>query len=84
MRSYDTDNQYIQNAAFSYDNALVSMALLSNGMVKEAGDIADAFVYAVQHDRQGVSRVRNAYAAGNIAALPGWDERRAPARLVCV
>ena len=72
LRSYDTDNQYIQNAAFSYDNALVSMALLSNGMVKEAGDIADAFVYAVQNDRQGVSRVRNAYAAGNIAALPGW------------
>jgi len=72
LRSYDTDNQYIQNAAFSYDNALVSMAFLSNGMVKEAGDIADAFVYAVQNDRQGVSRVRNAYAAGNIAALPGW------------
>ncbi len=73
LRSYDTDNQYIQNAAFSYDNALVSMALLSDGNVKAAGDIADAFVYAVQHDRQGVSRVRNAYAAGNIAALPGWE-----------
>jgi len=73
LRSYDTDNQYIQNAAFSYDNALVSMALLSDGNVKAAGDIADAFVYAVQHDRQGVSRVRNAYAAGSIAALPGWE-----------
>jgi hypothetical protein len=73
MRSYDTDNQYIQNAAFSYDNALASMALLSDGRVSDAGDLADAFVYAVQNDRQGVSRVRNAYAAGNIAALPGWE-----------
>ena len=73
LRSYDTDNPYIQNAAFSYDNALVSMALLSDGRVKEAGEIADAFVYAVQHDRQGVTRVRNAYAAGNIASLPGWE-----------
>jgi hypothetical protein len=73
LRSYDTDNQYIQNAAFSYDSALASMALLSDGMVQEAGEIADAFVYAVQNDRQGVSRVRNAYAAGNIAALPGWE-----------
>ena len=73
LRSYDTDNQYIQNAAFSYDNALAAMALLSDGRVTEAGEIADAFVYAVQHDRQGVTRVRNAYAAGNIAALPGWE-----------
>ena len=73
LRSYDTDNQYIQNAAFSYDNALALMAFLSDGNVKAAGDIADAFVYAVQHDRQGVFRVRNAYAAGNIAALPGWE-----------
>lgn len=73
LQSYDTENRYIKNAAFSYDNALVAMAFLSEGMVEEAGDILDAFVYAVENDRQGVDRVRNAYAAGNIAALPGWD-----------
>ena len=73
LRSYDTDNKYIRNAAFSYDNALVAMALLSDGNVTDAGKIADAFVYAAQHDRQGVVRVRNAYAAGSIAALPGWE-----------
>lgn len=73
LQSYDTENRYIKNAAFSYDNALVAMAFLSEGMVEEAGDILDAFVYAVENDRQGVDRVRNAYAAGNIAALPGWE-----------
>ncbi len=73
LRSYDTDNKYIKNAAFSYDNALAAMALLSEGRTAEAGDIIDAFVYAVKNDRQGVLRVRNAYAAGVVSALPGWD-----------
>ncbi len=72
MRSYDTDNIYIKNAAFSYDNALVAMAFLSEGMTKEGCDLLDSFVYAVQNDRQGVSRVRNAYASGSIDAIPGW------------
>ena len=72
MRSYDTDNIYIKNAAFSYDNALVAMAFLSEGMTTEGCKLLDSFVYAVQHDRQGVSRVRNAYASGIIDALPGW------------
>lgn len=73
LASYDTENQYIKNAAFSYDNALVAMAFLSEGMRDEAAQILDAFVYAVQNDRQGVARIRNAYAAGNIAAIPGWE-----------
>lgn len=79
LRSYDTDNAYIQNAAFSYDNALVAMAFLSEGLTKQAGELLDSFVYAVAHDRQGVPRVRNAYAAGDITALPGWgDNARMP------
>jgi hypothetical protein len=73
MASYDTENQYIQNAAFSYDNALAAMAFLSEGMRDEAAQILDAFVYAVKNDRQGVPRARNAYAAGNISAIPGWE-----------
>ena len=72
LRSYDTSNVYIKNAAFSYDNALVAMAFLSEGMTEQAGEIMDAFVYAVKNDRQGIPRVRNAYSAGNIGALPGW------------
>ena len=31
LRSYDTGNLYIHNAAFSYDNALAAMAFLSAG-----------------------------------------------------
>ncbi|MBQ6582621.1 MAG: hypothetical protein IJH77_02200 [Mogibacterium sp.] len=82
LRSYDTENPYIQNAAFSYDNALALMAFLSGERRKEAKAIADAFVYAVQNDRGGVAedaagslqplRVRNAYAAGDIRPFPGW------------
>ncbi|MEA5060788.1 MAG: hypothetical protein VB049_12290 [Candidatus Pelethousia sp.] len=73
LRSYETNHIYIQNAAFSYDNALVAMAFLSEGMQEQAARILDAFVYAVAHDRQGVARIRNAYAAGDIRAFPGWE-----------
>ena len=73
LRSYDTDNIYIQNAAFSYDNALAAMAFLSAGRGEEAARLLDAFVYAVEHDRYMPGRVRNAYAAGDITAFPGWD-----------
>ena len=73
LRSYDTDNPYIQNAAFAYDNALATMAFLSAGREEEAAMLLDSFVYAVEHDRYAPGRVRNAYAAGDITAFPGWD-----------
>ena len=73
LRSYDTDNIYIRNAAFSYDNALVALAYLSEGEQTDAARILDAFVYAIENDRYQSGRVRNAYAAGNIEALPGWE-----------
>ena len=73
LRSYDTDNIYIQNAAYSYDNALALMAFVSEDRQEEAKQLADAFVYAVNNDRSGKKRVRNAYAAGDISADPGWE-----------
>ena len=73
LRSYDTDNIYIKNAAFSYDNALAAMAFLSAGRKAEAAKLLDSFVYAVENDRFMPGRVRNAYAAGDITAFPGWD-----------
>ena len=84
LRSYDTENVYIQNAAFTYDNALAGMAFISEGMQPEAQKVMDAFVYAVQNDRAlpgtgerpeevNPMRVRNAYAAGDISAFPGWE-----------
>lgn len=73
LRSYDTEQPELANTAFSYDNALAAMALLSAGKIAEAERILDAFVYAVENDRYEPGRVRNAYSAGNIAAFPGWE-----------
>ena len=72
LRSYDTDNIYIRNAAFSYDNALAAMAFLSEGREEEARELLDAFVFAVENDRHAPGRVRNAYAAGDISSFPDW------------
>ena len=72
LRSYDTDNIYIRNAAFVYDNALTAMAFLSAGKREEAKKLLDSFVYAVENDRYQSGRIRNAYAAGDITAFPGW------------
>ncbi len=74
LRSYNTDDIYIRNAAFSYDNALAAMAFLSVGYKEQAEVILDAFVYAVENDRYCPGRVRNAYAAGEINAFRGWGE----------
>lgn len=77
--SYDTDNIYIQNAAFAYDNALALMAFVSDGRQEEAKQLADTFVYALNNDRSGVRRVRNAYAGGDITAVKGqWDGAKMP------
>ena len=73
LRSYDTDNPYIHNAAFIYDNSLAAMAFLSAGRREEAEKLLDSVVYAVEHDRYQPGRIRNAYAAGDITAFPGWD-----------
>jgi len=74
LRSYDTGNIFIQNAAFSYDNALTAMAFLSAGRKAEAEEVLNAFVYAVESDRYKPGRVRNAYASADIISFPGWDE----------
>ena len=80
IRSYDTDNEKLSNTAYTYDNALVAMAFISEGRTSDAEEILDAFVYAVGHDRYRAGRVRKAYAAdtiyfdngGDSVKLPGW------------
>lgn len=74
MRSYDTDTLEIKNAAFSYDNALAAMALLSEGRADQAAELLDALVWGVEHDRYQPGCVRNAYAAGEIVPPPGWGD----------
>ncbi len=73
LRSYDTENIYIKNAAYSYDNALALMAFISEDRQEEAKALADSFAYAIRNDRSGHKRVRNAYASGDISAFPGWE-----------
>jgi hypothetical protein len=70
--SYETEKIELQNTAFSYDNALVSMAFTSNGMQDEAKQILDAFITGIENDRYKSDRVRNAYRWGDPYNPPGW------------
>jgi len=78
IKSYETDTRndpdeiYIQNTAFSYDNALAALAFISDGEQEQAKALLDAFVYAVANDRYQADRVRNAYIYGDIRPFPGW------------
>ncbi len=66
-----------RNVAHSYDNALTLLAFLADGGtdgLRRARLIGDAFVYAIDHDRTyDGDRVRDAYAAGDLALPPGWQ-----------
>ena len=73
LRSYDTDNIFIMNAAYTYDNALAAMAFLSDKKPEAAARILDGFVYAVNHDRFKPDRIRNAYMAGPVEPANGWE-----------
>ena len=79
LRSYDSDNAYLKNTAFSYDNAVAAMAFISVGNQYAAKNILDSFVYAIEHDRYQAGRIRNAYVSGDITGFPGWgDSARIP------
>ncbi len=63
----------LRNVAFTYDNALALMAFLAMEDRARAKLLADAFVYAQQHDRYyDDGRLRNAYQAGDLIIAPGW------------
>ncbi len=77
--------QRLVDIAFVYDNALVLLAYLHHqapGSRRRARVLADAFVYAMNHDRYyHDGRLRNAYSAKQLispktgkADLPGWWE----------
>ncbi|MCK4734028.1 MAG: right-handed parallel beta-helix repeat-containing protein [Methanophagales archaeon] len=84
--SYETtsasEDRYMKNVAFTYDNALVMLAFMARGSEEDwrrAKILGDSFVYCQNHDRYfSDGRLRNAYQAGDIAdyqgkaRLPGW------------
>lgn len=83
IRSYERGNDEpavpspIAGSAFSYDNALAIIALVSCHEVHAAQRIGDAFLSAMANDRTFADgRVRNAYRAGIVKPgpmpLPGW------------
>ncbi|MEB0047856.1 MULTISPECIES: hypothetical protein [unclassified Pseudomonas] len=72
----------LRGVAFTYDNALASIALFACGKVESARRIADALAFATHHDPEYQDgRLRNAYAAGSVGVptmkLPGyWSTER--------
>jgi len=86
LASYETtsasEDKYIKNVAFTYDNALAMLAFMARGSEEDrrrAKILGDSFIYCQNHDRYfNDGRLRNAYQAGDIAdyqgkaRLPGW------------
>ncbi|MDZ3991820.1 hypothetical protein PspTeo4_12472 [Pseudomonas sp. Teo4] len=74
--------QALREVAFTYDNALASIALYACGKSGAAQQVADALAFATARDPDYTDgRVRNAYAAGPVkggsVALPGyWNQAR--------
>ena len=77
-----TDIEALRDVAFTYDNALTSIALFACGKPSSARRIADALVLATTTDPEHHDgRVRNAYASGPVKGptmtLPGyWSVER--------
>ncbi|MDR0849644.1 MAG: hypothetical protein LBN10_11540 [Propionibacteriaceae bacterium] len=68
-----SDDAIINNFAYVYDNAIAALALTYAGKHDRARQIADAIVYAYQHDRYySDDRLRNAYSSGDPVSFPGW------------
>ncbi|MBI5536571.1 MAG: hypothetical protein HY898_27875 [Deltaproteobacteria bacterium] len=80
LLSYETDptsaiafDGIMRNVAFTYDNAVALIYFLSVGQTTRARLVADALVYAQNHDRTFTGdRLRNAYQAGDLVLPPGW------------
>lgn len=71
----------LANAAFLYDNAVATIALIGCGRADLARPIGDAMLAALERDRfWHDGRLRNAYAAGSVGTgplkLPGWWDDR--------
>jgi hypothetical protein len=78
LASYPTEHGGALNAAaFTYDNALTAIALVACGQTAQSRRIADALLFALDHDRfWHDGRLRNGYAAGAVGGgalrLAGW------------
>ncbi|HYC05516.1 MAG TPA: hypothetical protein VED40_19650 [Azospirillaceae bacterium] len=75
------DEPALATTAFTYDNALAAIALVSCGKVAEAERIGEALRLAATSDRHWRDgRLRNAYRAGPVESMPlppGWYDKAA-------
>jgi hypothetical protein len=75
IASFETDDKVIENAAYSYDNALAALAFIADDKSENAGMILDSIIAGIDADRFSSDRLRNAYMAGDPTSLPGfWDD----------
>ncbi|MDR1335269.1 MAG: T9SS type A sorting domain-containing protein, partial [Tannerella sp.] len=78
LRSYgilpvSDERSFINNFAYTYDNALLAIAMVKSGHVAYARQVADALAYCVMNDRYyEPGPIRNAYANGSPVSFPGW------------
>lgn len=79
LTSYKTENSeftadtILRNMAYTYDNAMAILSSLAVGENERAKLIADALIYAQNHDRYFTDgRIRNAYQSGELILPPGW------------
>jgi hypothetical protein len=82
LASYPTEHSGALNAAaFTYDNSVTAIALLACHQTAQARRIADALLFALDHDRYWHDgRLRNGYVAGAVGSgtlkLAGWWDSR--------
>jgi len=63
-----------RNVAYVYDNALALNAFVAAGDQRRAALLADALVYAQDHDRwYADGRLRDGYQGGDLVSPPGWQ-----------
>ncbi|MBI4268188.1 MAG: PGF-pre-PGF domain-containing protein, partial [Chloroflexi bacterium] len=76
VRSTQDFDTVLRNVAFTYDNAVALLAFLAMGEKERAKLLADALVYAQEHDRSYTDgRIRNAYKAGDLILPPAWTPK---------
>jgi len=71
----DKPDSFINSYAYSYDAAMTVLALAYAGKTRQAAQVADALLFALDNDRAFTPAqrgVRNGYASGSPVSPPGW------------
>jgi hypothetical protein len=68
-----TPDRYLRNSAYVYDNACAAITFGIYSEHERMSRILDAMVYAVEHDRTFMHRIRNSYQPGQLVLAPGWE-----------